>query len=70
MTNDFYKIMGTQIKLQRKRAGYKQKDFSKILGCSEGYVSKMERGMEKPSINMLSKITKACNCTILDIWGE
>lgn len=42
----------------RKRTGLTQKEFAKVLGCSQSAVSFWEMGARKPSAAMALKIVK------------
>jgi transcriptional regulator with XRE-family HTH domain len=44
--------LGEVIRVERKRAGLTQRDLGAALGCSDGYVAHMERGLKIPSLEM------------------
>ena len=48
-----------QIRKIRTRLGYTQNDFAKKLGVIQQYVSKVERGQENISLDVLKKIAYA-----------
>lgn len=63
-----YEIMGLNIKRQRRYQRLTQKEMAKKLECSEGYLSKVERGVEKPSMAFLEKVINITGCDIKDLW--
>lgn len=64
-----YEIMGLNIKRQRRYHRLTQKEMAKKLECSEGYLSKVERGIEKPSMLFLEKVMHITGCDIKDLWS-
>jgi len=56
-----YKIIGNRITKGRKLKNYTQENLAEYLGVSVSFVSRIERGATKLSLETLAKI-----CTILD----
>lgn len=65
-----YKLIGTRIKSYRKAKKLTQEKLAELLNISVGYVSKMERGIEHPNLEMLSNIADICNCDIANLVSE
>lgn len=56
-----YKLIGSRIKAKRKAEGKTQEQLAEKLSVSVGYVSQLERGVTKISLDTLSEI-----CAILN----
>ncbi|MCR4694279.1 MAG: helix-turn-helix domain-containing protein [Pseudobutyrivibrio sp.] len=65
-----YNLIGTRIKKYRKDKHLTQEQLSKRLHVSVGYVSKMERGIEKPNLDMLSSLADNLDCDIANLVSE
>lgn len=52
-----YKLIGKRIKEARKESGLTQEKMSEILDVSIGYVSQVERGTTKISLDLLGAIS-------------
>lgn len=63
MTID-YKFLGERIKSQRKAKGKTQENFAEYLNVSVGYVSQIERGITKVSLERLMDISEYLDCNI------
>ncbi len=59
------KLMGLRIKELRKRKGLSQEEVAEKAETSPNYVSRMERGTENPTLDMLIKISEALE---VDMW--
>ena len=57
-----YKIIGGRIKAKRKAAGKTQEQLAEKLSVTVGYVSQVERGVTKISLDTLSEICSILNC--------
>lgn len=51
-----YRIIGQRISRQRIKLKLSQEALAEKVGASANYISKIERGKEKPNLDMLSKI--------------
>ena len=65
-----YKLIGNRIKDARKRSGLTQEVMSEKLGVSVGYVSQIERGITKISLDLLAAISTILNCDIASFVTE
>ena len=57
-----YKILGKRIKAQRQAKGTTQEHFAEHLDVSVGYISQMERGITKISLDRLASISDYLEC--------
>jgi len=54
-----YKIIGDRLQKARNAAGFTQERLSEKIDVSTNYLSKVEGGHEKPSLEFLAKISSA-----------
>lgn len=54
----------------RVQAGLSQEDFAVDAGIDRTYVSRIERGLENPTVAVLARIAKALNADIVDLVLE
>lgn len=57
-----YKVLGKRIKAQRIAKGTTQEHFAEHLDVSVGYISQMERGITKISLDRLASISDYLEC--------
>ena len=57
-----YKVLGKRIKEQRIIKGTTQEHFAEHLDVSVGYISQIERGITKVSLDRLSSISEYLDC--------
>lgn len=62
MMHSDYHLIGKRIKEQRKLAGYTQEQLGELLGVSTGYISQVERGITKISLDLLAAVSVALHC--------
>lgn len=55
------------IKSIRLSRNISQEELALRVGCSQYYISKLERNNANPTIDILYKISKALNCCIKDL---
>lgn len=59
-----YKLIGQRIKRERKARGITQEVLAERLNVSIGYVSQVERGITKISLDLLGAIAGILGCDI------
>ena len=59
-----YTRIGKQLKRLREDKGYTQAQLAEVLGCTDGYVSQIERAAVKPSLEFLVKVSVLYKVTI------
>lgn len=64
-----YKLIGARIKARRKYKGITQETLAEKLSVSVGYISQLERGTTKISLDMLAKISVAVDCELIEFVG-
>ena len=62
-----YKIIGSRIKIRRKMKDVTQEQMAEDLNLSVGFISQLERGICKVSLDTLANITEYLGCTFSDI---
>ena len=65
-----YKLIGERIKKARKFKGITQDVLAEKLGVSIGYVSQVERGITKISLDLLGAISSILECDIASFIAE
>ena len=59
-----YKLIGSRIKLERTKKGLTQEKLAEFLDVSIGYVSQVERGITKISLDLLGAISTILECDV------
>lgn len=59
-----FEILGTRLKLLRKRLKVNQIEFSKMISISSATLSAYETGVKNPSLAVLKNIAETCNVSI------
>lgn len=59
-----YKLIGSRIKIKRKENHKTQEQLAESLSVTVGYVSQIERGITKISLETLSNISNILNCNM------
>ena len=65
-----YKLIGTRIKEKRKQKKLTQENIAESLDVSVGYVSQVERGATKISLDLLAEISTLLDCDIAFFVSE
>ena len=65
-----YKLIGNRIKTERKKQGITQEVLAERLDVSIGYISQVERGITKISLDLLGKISSVLKCNVADLISE
>lgn len=61
-----YTLIGSRIRLFRKRRGYTQEKLALTISTSTAYISNIENAIKKPSLQKLQQIAEALGVTIND----
>ena len=61
-----YSFIGKQIKSRRRLLGYTQEQLAEALSVSVGYISQIERGATKGSLDTLAKISTVLRCGVTE----
>jgi transcriptional regulator with XRE-family HTH domain len=62
--------IGSKIKDLRMKMKMSQNDFAKASGISVSYLSEIERGLKKPTFEIVFRISEAFNINISQLIGE
>ena len=65
-----YKLIGSRIKQARKQQGMTQEVLAEKLNVSIGYVSQVERGITKISLDLLGAISTVLACDVASLVSE
>lgn len=65
-----YKLIGERIKRERKRQGMTQEALAERLNVTIGYVSQVERGITKISLDLLGAISTILHCDVAALISE
>ena len=65
-----YKLIGERIKRARKSKGITQENMAERLNVSIGYVSQVERGVTKISLDLLGAISTILECDVAVLISE
>ena len=65
-----YKLIGARIKSERKKLEITQEALAEKLNVSIGYVSQVERGITKISLDLLGAISGILQCDIASLITE
>lgn len=65
-----YRIIGSRIQTRRKSKGVTQEAMAEALDFSVGFISQVERGVTKLSLDSLYDITQYLGCQISDIVDD
>lgn len=68
-----YRMLGLRIAFYRKKAGLTQEDFSNLVGCSMGFLSRIEAnngkkvaGISLPMLFRMADVLHVSVCDFLD----
>ena len=62
-----YVLLGTRIKEQRQRRMLTQQQLAEKVSLTPGFISRIESGKKKPSLEVLLSICEALNITLNDL---
>jgi len=58
------------MRTRRLELGYTQVELAAIVGCSQGNVTNLETGRNKPSLQLAIAIAKALRSSVADLFDE
>lgn len=65
-----YKTIGIRIKMHRKMKNVTQEQMAEALNLSVGFISQLERGICKVSLDTLANIIEYLDCSFTDILED
>ena len=66
---DIYKEIGIRILEIRKQSGITQERLSELSGISSNFISQIERGRNKCSLETINKLSKALNTPLSSMFS-
>jgi transcriptional regulator with XRE-family HTH domain len=63
------RLLGEAVRAKRKEAGFSQEKLAEQADLSTVFISRIERGVESPTMDNLVKIAKALNVRVADLVG-
>jgi transcriptional regulator with XRE-family HTH domain len=64
------RIFGETIRAKRKESGLSQEKLAETAGLSTVFISRLERGIESPSLDSIVKIAKALKLRVRDLVAD
>jgi transcriptional regulator with XRE-family HTH domain len=61
------RLLGEAIRAKRKEAGFSQEKLAEKADLSTVFISRIERGIESPSVDNLVKIAKALSVQVRNL---
>ncbi len=62
-----YKRIGNKIKYYRRARDFEQVDFAEEIGITPQYLSKIERGVARPSMDLMFTIAKHLQINVCEL---
>ena len=59
-----------KIRVYRKEREFTLKKLAERAGCTQSYISQVEKGLTVPSLSMVGKLAAALNINVIDLFGE
>ena len=61
------RLLGDTVRAKRKEAGFSQEKLAEKADLSAVFISRIERGVESPSLDNLVKVAKALGIRVRDL---
>lgn len=61
------RLLGEAVRAKRKEAGFSQEKLAEKADLSTVFISRVERGVESPSLDNLVKVAKALGVRVRDL---
>lgn len=65
--NKLAKLFGENVRKQRKRRGISQEDLAHVCGIDRSYMSRVERGIVRITLEKVYVIARALDCDTSDL---
>ena len=59
-----------KIKAYRKQKGLTLKQLAEKAGCTQSYISQLEKGLTMPSLSMVGKLSAALDIKVVDLFSD
>ncbi len=70
MSQEIRRILATNVKKLREKAGMKKEKLSLALGFDNSYISKLEKGNVNITLDKISRLAKFFNVEVVDLLSE
>jgi len=67
VTSEHRRLLGEAVRARRKEAGLSQEKLAEKADLSTVFISRIERGVESPTVSNLCKITRALRVAVRDL---
>ena len=64
------RLLSEAVRAKRKEAGFSQEKLAEKADLSTVFISRIERGIESPSVDNLVKIARALGVRVRDLVGQ
>jgi transcriptional regulator with XRE-family HTH domain len=64
------RLLGEAVSAKRQKAGFSQEKLAEKADLSTVFISRIERGVESPSVDNLAKIAKALGVRVRDLVAD
>jgi transcriptional regulator with XRE-family HTH domain len=64
------RILGDTVRAKRTKSGFSQEKLAEKAGLSTVFISRIERGVESPSMDSMVKIARALGVRVRDLVAE
>jgi transcriptional regulator with XRE-family HTH domain len=64
---DMRKLIGQNVRRMRQKKGLTQEQFAEVSGCSQQYISSLEKGRRNPTIITLYELAVALGVSHIDL---
>jgi transcriptional regulator with XRE-family HTH domain len=64
------RLLGEAVRASRKQAGFSQEKLAEKADLSTVFISRIERGVESPTMDNLVKIARALKVRVRDLAGQ
>jgi transcriptional regulator with XRE-family HTH domain len=64
------RLLGEAVRAKRKQAGFSQEKLAEKADLSTVFISRIERGVESPSVDNLVKIARALGVRVRDLVDQ
>ena len=59
-----------KIRAYRKQRGLTLKQLAQKAGCTQSYISQLEKGLTMPSLSMIGKLSAALDIKVVDLFSD
>ena len=64
------RLLGESVRSERKKAGFSQEKLAEKANLSTVFISRIERGVESPSVDSLVKVARALGIRVRELVAD